>query len=80
MTNTHSRFSRNTSRDDYDVCASQSLCQAVIWSKVTRYLGGGGNMGEISSNTRGVDNIEKTKLTHGTGQANATHDNKTVLQ
>ena len=59
---THSGLPWYTSRDDDDVSTLQGLCKTIIGRQVSLNLGWGRDMGEIGSNSRGVDDIVETKL------------------
>lgn len=52
----------DTGRDDNDVSARESLLHAIVLGKVASDLCGSGNVRDIGSNTRGVDNIVEGEL------------------
>lgn len=60
----HTGLSGDTSGDDDDVGTGQGLLESVILGEVTSDLGLGGDVGEVSGNTGGVDDIVESKLGH----------------
>ena len=59
---TYARFPGDTRWDNDNISTSQSLLQAVIGREVTLDLCGGCDVGEICSDTWGVDDIVKAQL------------------
>lgn len=59
---THSWLSWDTRGDDYDVCASEDLLEALIWGKETLDLCGSRDVRQVGGNSWCVDDIVETKL------------------
>ena len=59
---THSGLSWHTSGDNDNISTSQGLLETIIRGEVSLDLCGGGDVGQVRSDTRGVDDIEETEL------------------
>lgn len=66
---THSGLSWHTSRDNDNISASQSLLETIIRGEVSLDLCGRGDVGQVRSDTRGVDDIEEAELSATTAQS-----------